>query len=74
MTARSRILDLLEDVRYLWEDRAARVAEVVEREGPITQAERLRLQRDLLVLDSAFAEKLRAIRDLLEAEGADAGG
>ncbi|HEY8450924.1 MAG TPA: hypothetical protein VIL54_01580 [Natronosporangium sp.] len=74
MTARSRIRDLLEDVRYLWEDRAARVAEVVEQEGPITEAERLRLQRDLLVLDSAFAEKLRAIAALLEAEGTDAEG
>ena len=67
MTAQRRIHELLEDIRYLWEDRAARVAEAVEARAALPEAERLRLQRDLLVLDAAFAEKLLEIRRLLAA-------
>lgn len=73
MTARQQIRDLLEDIRYLWEDRATRLEEFLEREGPVSEAERLRLQRDLLVLDEAFADKLRAVRGLLDAEEPPAG-
>lgn len=67
MTAQRRIHELLEDIQYLWEDRAARVAEAVEARAALPEAERLRLQRDLLVLDAAFAEKLLEIRRLLAA-------